>query len=49
MEYQGTLWGQNLTLAISIMPPHIRENEQISSDGGRDGYAEMGGEVCRRR
>jgi hypothetical protein len=37
--------GNNITLAISIMPPHIRENEQISSEGGRDGYTEVDGDV----
>jgi hypothetical protein len=48
-QYGTQRTGSKLTLAISIMPPHIRQNEKINSEGGRDECPEMGGEMCSRR
>jgi hypothetical protein len=37
------------TLAISMMPPHIKQKAHIISEGGLAGYPEMEGEKCRKR
>ena len=38
----------SLLLAIKISPPEIRQKEVISSDGGRDGRYDDGGEMYVR-
>jgi hypothetical protein len=37
------------TLSISIIPPQIRQNEVISSDGGRVGEKDAIGFMCITR
>ncbi len=41
--------GVTLTLAMSIRPPHIKQNVVTSSDGGRDGTVDSGVERYRMR
>jgi hypothetical protein len=34
-----------LTLAMKINPPEIRQKAEINSEGGLEGYREVGGEI----
>lgn len=38
----------SLALAMKIRPPEIRQNETTSSDGGRAGNSDVGGETYVR-
>ena len=43
-EEPSRLQGRILTLAMKINPPAIKQKEETSSDGGRDGRIDVGGE-----
>ncbi len=42
-ELLGKILGTSRTLAMKSMPPEIRQNDERSSVGGRDGHVEVGG------